>query len=371
MDFIIFIIGTVLGAIILYFVLVPKLQQENAKLQAILTEREKNDESLKSSKAQMNDDFQKIARMVLKQDSLNLSEKNADLLTPLKTQIENFRTKIESLSTEQVKDRSALKEQIRALTDAHKTTLAGAEKLTNALTYDNKQQGDWGEMVLETILQSSGLQKNREYELQKKYQNEEGKHFKPDVIVHLPEGKDIVIDSKVSLVSYQNYLESGDKNDLRAHIISVEKHIRDISLKGYENLHNINTLDYIFVFFPIEASLLIVLEQRPNLFTDAIKKNVALVSPSTLVMSLKLIHHIWQSEKQNKNTDEIVRLSAAMYDKLAGFVDSLDNINTHLEKAVQSYAAAKNRLRDGKGNIFNIADKIKQLGVPSKKQLKQ
>ncbi len=360
-------------------------QQQNSELQATINQQQdqliilnqantKLDTQLKeraNTKAKMSDDFKKIANEVLKQDSLNLSEKNADLLAPLKTQIQDFRTKIEGLSTEQAKDRSTLKEQIKTLSDAHQTTLKGAEKLTNALTYDNKQQGNWGEMVLENILQNSGLTKNHEYELQKVYRNEDDKLLKPDVIVHLPGDKDIVIDSKVSLVAYQNYIANKDERQLAAHTKSIEKHIKDISLKNYQNLHNITTLDYIFVFFPIEASLLVALEQKPSLFDDAIKKNVALVSPSTLMMSLKIVHHIWQTEKQNKHTDEIMRLTANMVDKLYGFVESMDNLEGQLKRATQSYDEAKKRLNSGKGNVFSIADNIKKLGVNPTKRLKK
>jgi DNA recombination protein RmuC len=346
------------------------LGQDNAKLQATLKEKEKTFDFIKTSKIQINEDFKQIASAVLKQDSQNLGEKNADLLMPLTTQIKNFKEKIEGLSIEQGKDRAALKVQIELLSEAHKISLEGAEKLTNALTYDNKQQGDWGEMVLESILQGSGLNKGVEFDTQKNYQDEQGRRYKPDVIIHLPDDKDIVIDSKVSLTAYQNFVQSKDKSDLKAHIASIDKHIKDISLKGYENLHGINTLDYIFVFFPIEASLLVALEENPSLFDNAIKKNVALVSPSTLMMSLKIVHHIWQNEKQNKHTEEIARLAGNMYDKLVGFVGSLDDLDRQLKGASKSYDEARKRLNSGKGNVFSIAEKIKTLGVSSKKEIK-
>ncbi|SFV64290.1 DNA recombination protein RmuC [hydrothermal vent metagenome] len=372
MDILSFIVGLIIS-ILIYIFLDKKLQAEknkNITLMEQIKGYQKEIELIKKSEKQVLDEFKKIATDVLKEDKKELKTQNDETLIPLKDEIKAFKNRLEDLNKAQSNERADLKAQIKSLHDANQNTLESAKKLTNALTYDNKQQGDWGEMVLENILESSGLKKGREYETQKSYKDDNNKSFKPDVIVHLPDDKDIIIDSKVSLVAYQNYVETKNKDDLKAHINSIEKHIKDISLKGYQNLHNINTLDYIFVFFPIESSLLVALEQNKNLFNDAIKKNIALVSPSTLIMSLKIIYHIWQSEKQNKNTEEIVRLTGNLYDKLYGFVDSMSNIETQLNKASESYNEAKKRLSDGKGNIFSIADNIKKLGVPTKKELK-
>jgi len=371
-DILSFIVGLIIS-ILIYIFLDKKLQAEknkNITLMEQIKGYQKEIELIKKSEKQVLDEFKKIATDVLKEDKKELKTQNDETLIPLKDEIKAFKNRLEDLNKAQSNERADLKAQIKSLHDANQNTLESAKKLTNALTYDNKQQGDWGEMVLENILESSGLKKGREYETQKSYKDDNNKSFKPDVIVHLPDDKDIIIDSKVSLVAYQNYVETKNKDDLKAHINSIEKHIKDISLKGYQNLHNINTLDYIFVFFPIESSLLVALEQNKNLFNDAIKKNIALVSPSTLIMSLKIIYHIWQSEKQNKNTEEIVRLTGNLYDKLYGFVDSMSNIETQLNKASESYNEAKKRLSDGKGNIFSIADNIKKLGVPTKKELK-
>lgn len=366
MDILNVLFGLLFGALGMYFWLNTKLQKKIIELSANFAAEQEKTKFITNVK----EEFKSLAGESLEFNKDKLKQKNTQTIDPLKEEIKNFRERLENISKEQSDDRSALKQQIQTLADLSKNTIKGAEKLANALTYDNKQQGDWGEMVLETILQNSGLKKPDQYEVQKVYKDESGKVFRPDIIVHLPDKKDIVIDSKVSLVAYQNYINGNDEADLKAHIQSVEKHIKDISLKGYENLHALNTLDYIFVFFPIEASLFLTMEHKPDLFSDAIKKNVALVSPSTLMMSLKIVHHIWQTERQNKHTDEIVRLSGAMLDKLAGFVDSLEAVNVHLEKATDSYIVARNRLNEGKGNIFSIASKIKTLGVSSKKELK-
>ncbi len=361
------LLGFALGAFAV-FLWLNKFKDKNIKLEAELEAQAKNFEFMQNSKEKMDQAFEKISAEVLKKDSANLNQENANLLNPLKTQIEEFRKKMEGLSTDQAKDRSALEQQIKTLADAHKNTLEGTEKLTNALTYDNKQQGDWGEMILESILEDSGLNKNEQYHIQTNLKDEEGKNLRPDVVVHLPDNKDIIIDSKVSLKDYQNYV-SGDTDAINAHIKSIDKHIKNISLKAYENLEGVNTLDYIFVFFPIEASLLVALEQKPNLFNDALKKNVALVSPSTLMMSLKTVHHIWNTERQNQNTEEIVRQAGAMYDKLSGFISSMDDMQKQLNKAQDSYQNARSKLSEGKGNLISRAEKLKALGVQSKKEI--
>ncbi len=363
------LLGFALGAFAV-FLWLNKFKDKNIKLEAELEAQAKNFEFVQNSKEKMDQAFEKISAEVLKKDSANLNQENANLLNPLKTQIEEFRKKMEGLSTDQAKDRSALEQQIKTLADAHKNTLEGTEKLTNALTYDNKQQGDWGEMILESILEDSGLNKNEQYHIQTNLKDEEGKNLRPDVVVHLPDNKDIIIDSKVSLKDYQNYV-SGDGNAeaINAHIKSIDNHIKNISLKSYENLKGVNTLDYIFVFFPIEASLLVALEKKPDLFNDALKKNVALVSPSTLMMSLKTVHHIWNTERQNQNTEEIVRQAGAMYDKLSGFISSMDDMQKQLNKAQDSYQNARSKLSEGKGNLISRAEKLKALGIQSKKEI--
>jgi DNA recombination protein RmuC len=374
MDLMSVFVGVFIGFVILYFLMnnkIQKIKKENIELIAEKRAEQEKNQFLIISKEQINNNFEKIALEILKKDKQNLSDKNEALLKPLSTQITEFKERIETLSKGQSDDRSALKQEIQSLTTASKTTLESAEKLTNALTYDNKQQGNWGEMVLESILEDSGLKKNQQYTIQKSFKNAEGKLFKPDVIVHLPDKKDIVIDSKVSLVAYQNYVaNTEDKQVLKEHINSIDRHIKDISLKAYENLEAVNTLDFIFDFFPIEASLLVALEQKPSLFNDALKKNVALVSPSTLMMSLKTVHHIWQSENQNKNTEEIARQAGNMYDSFVRFIESLDEVSKHLNKATTMHEQAKDRLATGKGNLIGRAKKLKELGVQSKKEIK-
>mgnify|MGYP002525051804 FL=1 len=372
------LIGLLVGAIGVYFYL-------NAKLQTLKTDKihlevslDKEIETHKREvdlinivKEQMSKDFKSVASDILAKDRNDLSAKNSELLTPLQAQLKEFRDKIEIITNEQIKERATLSAQIENLKKTSVEAQETTQNLTDALTYDNKQQGDWGEMILSSILSSSGLREGHEFDTQKQLKNEAGEAFKPDVVLHLPDDKDIIIDSKVSLKAYKDYITNqSDKSALKAHVSSVETHINGISIKEYENLEGVLTLDFIFVFIPIESALLVALDQKPDLFTTALKKNIVLVSPSTLMMSLKTVHHIWQTERQNQNSEEIARQAGAMYDKLFGFVKSMDDIEKHLDKAQKSYKEARGKLSDGKGNLIGRAEKLKTLGVQSKKELK-
>lgn len=377
MDTMSLLFGLIVGAIAVYFYLNTQLQTlktDKIHLKVSLDEKIKSYENqidlINIAKEQMSKDFKSVASDILEKDRQNLSIKNSELLTPLQAQLKEFREKIEIITNEQIKERATLAAQIENLKKTSIEAQETTQNLTNALTYDNKQQGDWGEMILSSILSSSGLREGHEFDTQKQLKNELGEAFKPDVVLHLPDEKDIIIDSKVSLKAYKDYIANqSDKIKLKAHVASVEAHINGISIKEYENLEDVLTLDFIFVFIPIESALLVALDQKPDLFTTALKKNIVLVSPSTLMMSLKTVHHIWQTERQNQNSEEIARQAGAMYGKLFGFVKSMDDIEKHLDKAKKSYKKARNKLSDGKGNLIGRAKKLKALGVQSKKEL--
>ena len=377
MEVIWLVVGVLLGAAIVYFYSQSKLQKlktENIHLQVNLEEKIKSYEAqidlIKLAKEQMSKDFKAVAGDILSKDRDQLQSRNSELLSPLQTQLKEFKERLESITSAQVKERASLSAQIENLKKTSVEAQESAQNLTKALTHDNKKQGDWGEMILSSILSSSGLREGHEFDTQKQFSDGEGQNFKPDVVLHLPEEKDIIIDSKVSLKAYKDYIANqGDESLLKAHVGSVEAHINGISIKSYENLEGVRTLDFIFVFIPIESALLVALDHKPDLFTNALKKNIVLVSPSTLMMSLKTVHHIWQTEKQNQNAEEIARQAGAMYDKLFGFMKSMDDIEKHLDKAQQSYKQARNQLSDGRGNLIGRAEKLKELGVQSKKEL--
>ena len=377
MDSLSLLVGLLIGAMGVYFYLdrqLKVLNTEKIHLEVSLDEKIKSYENqidmINIAREQMSKDFKSVAGDILAKDRNDLSVKNSELLTPLQAQLKELRDKIEVITTEQIKERATLAAQIDNLKKTSIEAQETTQNLTNALTYDNKQQGDWGEMILSSILSSSGLREGHEFTTQKQLKNEHGEAFKPDVVLHLPEEKDVIIDSKVSLKAYKNYIaDQTNTTNLKAHVASIEAHINGISIKEYENLEGVLTLDFIFVFIPIESALLVALDQKPDLFTLALKKNIVLVSPSTLMMSLKTVHHIWQTERQNQNSEEIARQAGAMYDKLFGFIKSMDDIEKHLDKAQKSYKEARGKLSDGKGNLITRAEKLKALGVQSKKEL--
>ena len=351
-----------------------RLNEKKIKLEAKLEEKEKHfDEKMlfiEQMKSQMNSDFKELATDIFKTDLDKLKTGNSEILTPLQEQLVTFRERIENITNEQVKERATLAEQIKHLQIASKEAQTSTQNLTNALTYDNKLQGGWGEVVLSSILSSCGLREGYEFETQAQYENEYGESFRPDIIVHLPQDKDIVIDSKVSLKNYVEYIaDQSNLEALKKHIKSIEKHIKDISIKEYENLKGVKTLDFIFVFIPVESALWVTLENKHSLFDDALKKNIMLVSPSTLTMSLKTINYIWQTERQHKNAEEIARQAGAMYDQLARFVEEMDKVEKHLDKAKETHFEAKKKLSMGRGNLIGRAEKLKTFGVQPKKRI--
>ncbi len=348
-----------------------------AELKIQLTEKvhyyEEQIKFLKLSKETLGREFKQLAEEILTHKEEILTKESKNLLIPLEKQLEAFKNKIEHLNKEQSEERVRLSEQVKQLASANENTQKTAQNLSKALTFDNKMQGNWGEVLLSSILAHSGLREGYEFELQKRLTNDEGDIFYPDVVIHLPNNEDIIIDSKVSLKYYQDYVITSEKVQkemlLKAHINAIKNHINGINLKAYENLKGVRTLDFIFVFMPIESALLVALEENQDLFSNAAKKNIILVSPSTLTMSLKIVHHIWQTEKQNKNAEEIARQAAAMYEKLHGFVKELTKVETHLDRAKGSYDEAYKKLSTGKGSLISRAEKFKQLGVSSAKQL--
>ena len=379
MDIVIGLFSLVIGAFASYYMLNKKLlslSEKNIQLKTTLDEKEKNYAEklafVDQLKSQVNTDFKSLASDILKNNRDKLKDDNSELLTPLQTELKSFRERIESITRDQLKERTTLGEQIKGLHKANLETQQTAQDLTNALTYDNKHQGNWGEVILNSMMTSFGFREGYEFDTQKQLKSETGEIYQPDVILHLPDDKDIVIDSKVSLKDYKEYISDTSNEDaLDRHLKSIENQIKNISIKEYENLEGVKTLDFILVFIPIEGALLSAYNKKQSLHSDALKKNVLLVSPSSLSMSLKLVNFMWQTAKQNKNAEEIARQAAAMYDKLALFVEELDRVERHLDKAKDGYSEARKKLATGKGNLISRAEKIKTLGVAPKKELSE
>ena len=379
MDIVIGLFSLVIGAFASYYILNKKLlslSEKNIQLKTTLDEKEKNYAEklafVDQLKSQVNTDFKSLASDILKNNRDKLKDDNSELLTPLQTELKSFRERIESITRDQLKERTTLGEQIKGLHKANLETQQTAQELANALTYDNKQQGNWGEEILNSMLTGFGFREGHEFDTQKQMKSETGEIFQPDVILHLPDEKDIVIDSKVSLKDYKEYIaDISNEEALDRHVKSIENQIKNISIKEYENLEGVKTLDFILVFIPIEGALLSAYNKNQSLHSDALKKNVLLVSPSSLSMSLKLVNFMWQTANQNKNSEEIARQAAAMYDKLALFVEELDRVEGHLDKAKDGYSEARKKLATGKGNLISRAEKIKTLGVAPKKELSE
>ena len=379
MNILIGVISLLLGAGISFYILNKRLflaSQKNIQLETKLDEKEKNYaeklQLVEHLKNQVNNEFKTIASDILKNDRDQLKLENSELMTPFQTQLKSFRERIETITKEQIQERTSLREQIKSLQDASIETMQSAQSLTNALTYDNKFQGDWGEENLKSLLLSYGFREGYEFDLQKQYKNDSDEKFKPDVILHLPGGKDVVIDSKVSLKDYREYISDQTNTlALSKHLAAIDNQIKNISIKEYENLEGVNSLDFIFVFINIEGALLLALQHNHSLFDDALKKNIMLVSPSMLSMSLKTVNFMWQTDKQNKNADEIARQAAGMYDKLALFVEDLDKIENQLEKTKEGFTSVRNKLSTGKGNLISRAERLKALGVKSNKEISE
>ena len=363
-------------------------QQENTTLQTKLSELETRLEDerrnaaeklalLQEAREQLKMEFQNVANKIFEDKSQKFTEQNRDniegVLKPMREQLLDFKKKVEDVYDKESKDRVSLLNEIVHLKTLNERISEDAVNLTNALKGQSKTRGSWGEMILERVLEESGLQKGREYEVQTMYASEEGQRRHPDVIVHLPEGKDIVIDSKVSLTAYEKYCtadteEIRDKH-LKKHIIAIRTHIKTLSEKRYEELEGIRTLDFVLMFMPIEGAFWTAIESEQELYNEAFNKNIMLVSPSTLLATLRIINSIWRHEDQNKNALIIAKKAGDLHDKFVGFVEALDDVGQKLGKAHESYKTARDRLSKGRGNLVRRTIELRQLGVKAQKEL--
>lgn len=302
------------------------------------------------------------------------SKTNIELvLGPFKQQLNDFHSKVDAVYNHESNQRNQLLGQIIELQKQTQKVSSDASNLAKALKGDNKAQGDWGEIILERLLEQSGLLKGREYDVQNTHKNIDGRIVRPDVIVHLPDNKDIVIDSKVSLKDYEAYCNEEDtekkSNLLSKHVESVKKHVKGLSVKKYDQIENLKTLDFVFIFVPIESAYLSVMEASPHLFKDAYEKNVVLVSPSSLMIALRTIETIWRYEKQNKNAEKIAASAGRLYDQFVLVTESLEHLGVHLKRADTAYKQVYKRFTSGKGNLLGQVDRLKELGAKTSKTL--
>ena len=355
-------------------------QQELQFEQRLNTERQQSTEKLElltSARVELSNQFEALANRILEEKSTRFTEQNqtnlSQLLAPLSEKIKSFQQKVEDVYVKETEGRSALAEQVKMLVSMNQQLSDGTDRLTRALTTSAKAQGDLGEMILEKILESSGLRKDEEYFVQNSFRNEDARNVRPDVIVKLPENKHLVIDSKVSLTAYSEYVnaETDDarKLALARHMDSVRKHIRELADKNYQSLHQLQSIDFVCMFVPIEGAFMAAISNDPELWASSYERNVLLVSPSTLLFVVRTVAHLWRQERQKQNVQDIVNRGAELYDKLVGFVEDLKSVGDRLEQAKASYGLALNKLSNGKGNVIRQAEMLKSLGVKPKKNL--
>lgn len=316
-------------------------------------------------------EFENIATKILKERSDEFSVSNhknlSEILNPLKERIQLFEKKVEDTYDKELRDKISLREEVRKLTEMNARVSQEANNLTNALKGDVKKQGNWGEIVLERVLERSGLTRGQEFEREVVVEGADYSVQRPDVIIHLPDNKHIIVDSKVSLVAYERFVSSdNDENrieHLKNHIVSLRNHVKLLSEKNYQNAQNLNTPDFVLMFMPIEASFSVAVQGDSDIFSYAWERKIVIVSPTTLLATLRTISSIWKQENQTKNAQEIARLSGALYDKFIGFTEDMVRIKTNIDRSSIAYDDALKKMKDGSGNIIRTAEKIKELGA--------
>lgn len=324
-------------------------------------------------------EFEILASKILEEKSVKFTEQNKEnlknILNPLQEKIQTFERKVEDTHKESIDYHAALRQQILGLKDLNLQMSKDTINLTKALKGDSKIQGNWGELVLERVLEKSGLEKDREYFVQQSFVNEEGKRILPDVVIHLPDGKKMVIDSKVSLTAYEQYINTDDDQEklqfLKEHVNSLKRHIEQLSEKRYEDIYKIESPDFVLLFIPIEPAFAVALNTDNQLYNKAFEKNIVIVTPTTLLATLRTIDSMWNNEKQQRNAIEIARQAGALYDKFEGFISDLTNVGKKMDEAKAEYRGAMNKLFEGKGNLIISVEKLKKMGAKSKKSLPQ
>jgi DNA recombination protein RmuC len=336
----------------------------------------KRDEEIEKRQEQLRKDFELLATKILDEKSEKFTLQNKEniknILNPLQEKIKIFEEKVDLTQKESISMHSALKEQLLGLKDLNQQMTKETTNLTRALKGDSKMQGNWGELVLERVLEKSGLEKDREYFVQQSFTLENGSRVLPDVVLHLPDGKKMIIDSKVSLTDYERLVNADDDDKpqyLKAHINSVKKHVDQLSEKNYQDLYDIESPDFVLMFIPIEPAFAVVVNDDNSIYNKAFEKNIVIVTPSTLLATLRTIDSMWNNEKQQQNAIEIARQAGALYDKFEGLVIDLTGVGKKIDAAKTDYSAAMNKLVEGKGNLISSVEKLKKMGAKAKKAL--
>jgi len=353
-----------------------ELSRRNTEFQNLQEQNLKRDEELAKQQEQLRKDFELMASKILDEKSEKFTIQNKEniknILNPLEEKIKTFEKKVEDSQKESISMHSALKEQLLGLKDLNQQMAKEATNLTKALKGDSKTQGNWGELVLERVLEKSGLEKDREYFVQQNFQREDGSRVMPDVVLHLPDNKKMIIDSKVSLTDYERLVNAEDDERalyLKAHVNSIKKHVDQLSAKNYQDLYDIESPDFVLMFIPIEPAFAVAINEDNTLYNKAFEQNIVIVTPSTLLATLRTIDTMWNNEKQQQNAIEIAKQAGALYDKFEGLVTDLTGVGKKIDAAKNDYSAAMNKLVEGKGNLISRVEKIKKMGAKAKKAL--
>ncbi|MBS9436261.1 DNA recombination protein RmuC [Photorhabdus noenieputensis] len=354
-----------------------ELREVTTRLEESRLAAEEKQRLLINSELRLNTQFENLANRIFEQTGRRTDEQNRQslntLLAPFREQLDGFHRQVQESFGQEARERHTLAHEIRNLQQLNAQMAQEAINLTNALKGNNKIQGDWGEVVLSRILEASGLREGHEFCTQVSIKVEDNRRFQPDVIVHLPQGKDVVIDAKMSLVAYERYFNSGERRQqelaLQEHIDSIKGHIRGLSRKDYQQLPGLKSLDYVLMFIPVEAAYLVALNKAPELLDEALKHNIMLVSPSTLLVAVRTINNLWRYEYQSQNARLIADKAARMYDKMRLFVEDMQGLGQSLDKAQLNYRQAMKKLTEGRGNLISQAESFRNLGVEVKRPI--
>ncbi|NAS30301.1 DNA recombination protein RmuC [Flavobacteriaceae bacterium R38] len=353
-----------------------QLTKKEVDFDNLLEKNKEQKEEVEKLQEKFTKDFQLLANKILEEKSAKFTEQNKEniknILNPLQEKIQLFEKKVDETHKESIDYHAALRQQILGLKDLNEQMSKETLNLTKALKGDSKMQGNWGELVLERVLEKSGLEKDREYVVQQSFKLDDGSRVMPDVVINLPDGKKMVIDSKVSLTAYERYVNTdGDEKEsfLKEHLLSIKRHVDQLSDKKYEDLYTMESPDFVLMFIPIEPAFAIALNQDNTLYNKAFERNIVIVTPSTLLATLRTIDSMWNNEKQQRNAIEIARQAGALYDKFEGLMRDLTGVGKKIDDAKKDYSAAMNKLVEGKGNLVTSVEKLKKMGAKAKKSL--
>jgi DNA recombination protein RmuC len=355
------------------------LTKKVSELEHLKVKLLENKEEVENLQERFTKEFKLLANEILESNSSKITKQNKEnlesILNPLQEKIKTFERKVDDTHKDNIRQSSALKQQLEELAKNNLKISQEAINLTKALKGDSKTQGNWGELVLERVLEKSGLEKGREYEMEKSFADKTGQQqrLRPDVIIHLPDNKKMIVDSKVSLTAYEQFVNAEDAEEgerfLKEHIASLNRHVSQLSEKKYEDLYQIESPDFVLLFVPIEPAFAIAINRDNQLYNKAFEKNIVIVTPSTLLATLRTIDTMWNNEKQQRNAIEIARQAGALYDKFEGLVIDLTKVGKKMDEAKVEYKGAMNKLVEGRGNLITSVEKIKKLGAKAKKSL--